>query len=103
MPVLGYGVGTAWFKSAEKGQREELKESIKAALDAGFRHIDDAEMYGNSAITGEAVREWLAEDSQNRRRSDLFITQKVADFDARHCSDTCDRLLQETGASGTGL
>lgn len=49
MPSLGFGAGTAWFK-AEGDKPVELKRAIKAALDAGFRHIDDAEMYQNTGL-----------------------------------------------------
>lgn len=96
MPAIGYGVGTAWFRSAETERKEELKASIKKALDAGFRHIDDAEMYGNTPVTGEAVREWLA-GRPDLKRSDLFITQKVGNIDARSAMETCELLLGQSG------
>ena len=43
---IGYGVGTAWFKTAGGTRDAALRAGVVAALDAGFRHIDEAEMYG---------------------------------------------------------
>lgn len=104
MPALGYGIGTAWFRAeGDVSKAEALKSCIKQALDLGFRHLDDAEMYENCRITGMAVREWLlegdppAERPTRRKRSDLFITQKVDNFDAQPIRDTCDMLLEMMG------
>ena len=36
--------------------REEVERSLKAALLAGYRHIDTATLYGNEAFIGEALR-----------------------------------------------
>jgi len=100
MPVIGYGVGTAWYKTGSEGtaaRRQELKSAIHAALDTGFRHIDDAEMYENSKVTGEVIGEWLGAAPGRRRREDLFITHKVANIDDRVALETCEQLLDETG------
>lgn len=45
-PSLGFGLGTAWFKCADD-RKQVLKAAVHAALDAGFTHIDEAEMYQN--------------------------------------------------------
>lgn len=37
-----------------------LAGSIHDALDAGFRHLDDAEAYGRSHLVGEVLHDWLA-------------------------------------------
>ncbi|CAJ1352592.1 unnamed protein product [Effrenium voratum] len=93
MPVLGYGVGTAWYKaSGDKAQA--LKASLQMALDAGVRHIDDAEMYQNEVVTGEAIRQWLARTGT--KREELFITNKFIDVDKGACA-VCDELLAKTG------
>jgi len=104
MPALGYGIGTAWFRAdGDASKAEALKSCIKQALDLGFRHLDDAEMYENCRITGMAVQEWLVEGDLStesptcRKRSDLFITQKVDNFDAKPIRDTCDMLLNKMG------
>jgi 2,5-diketo-D-gluconate reductase A len=49
IPQLGFGV---WQVS-----ESEVVPSVAAALDAGYRHIDTAAMYGNERGVGEAVRD----------------------------------------------
>jgi diketogulonate reductase-like aldo/keto reductase len=50
---------------------EQLRKIIPAALKAGFRHIDTAQIYQNEAGVGEG---WIASGVP---RSELFITTKV--------------------------
>ena len=45
----------------------------KDALEAGFRHLDCAEMYDNKAEVGKAIKE------SGVPREELFVTTKVAD------------------------
>lgn len=64
MPQLGFGV----FK-VKNGS--ETVESVKKALEAGYRHIDTAAIYGNEEGVGQAIRE------SGIPREELFITSKV--------------------------
>ncbi|HEX7063510.1 MAG TPA: aldo/keto reductase [Bacillales bacterium] len=64
MPWLGYGV----YK-VEDG--EEVVNSVKAALEAGYRGIDTAAFYKNEAGVGRAIKE------SGIPRDELFITTKV--------------------------
>src|SRR5205807_9437002 len=50
MPVLGLGV---WQAAAGK----ETRKAVSTALEAGYRLIDTAKMYGNERDVGIAVRE----------------------------------------------
>ncbi|MGO1396504.1 MAG: 2,5-didehydrogluconate reductase DkgB [Halomonas sp.] len=50
---------------------DTLKQSIHAALEAGYRHIDTAQFYGNEAGVGETIRD------SDVPRSDIFLTTKV--------------------------
>lgn len=50
---------------------DTLKQSIHAALEAGYRHIDTAQFYGNEKDVGEAIRD------SSVPRSDIFLTTKV--------------------------
>jgi hypothetical protein len=45
MPMIAYGTGTAWSKGRRPGTEVDraLVESIKSALEMGYRHIDCAE------------------------------------------------------------
>lgn len=63
MPQLGYGV----FQVPDA----ETTAAVSAALDAGYRSIDTAAIYGNEAGVGRALRE------SGIPRSDLFVTSKV--------------------------
>jgi len=72
MPRLGLGV----FKA---GSPRDTRSAIRWALDAGFRHIDTAPMYGNEKDVGAAVRE------SGLARDEIFVTTKVyeaAGYDA---------------------
>lgn len=79
IPTPGYGAGTAWYKGAEHNSDnspldENQIEQTVLALQAGFKHLDLAEMYGNDREVGEALRRYLT--TSNRQRSDVWITHK---------------------------
>ncbi|WP_037319555.1 aldo/keto reductase [Amycolatopsis orientalis] len=63
MPQLGFGV----FQVPD----EETTAAVKTALDAGYRSIDTAAIYGNEAGVGKALAE------SGIARDDLFITTKL--------------------------
>lgn len=60
------GLGT-WL--IDNGKVEEV---VECALEAGYRHIDTAQAYGNEEGVGKAIRK------SNIARQDLFITSKIA-------------------------
>ena len=49
----------------------ETAAAVAHALDAGYRHIDTAQMYGNERGVGEAVR------ASGLARDDVFVTSKL--------------------------
>ena len=63
IPQLGFGV----FQI----DPADTVEAVTRALDAGYRHIDTAEMYGNEREVGEAVRR------SGLPRDEVFITSKL--------------------------
>jgi 2,5-diketo-D-gluconate reductase A len=63
IPQLGFGV----FLIPPK----DTAEAVAAALSAGYRHIDTAEMYGNEQGVGEAVA------ASGLDRADVYITSKL--------------------------
>lgn len=63
VPVLGLGT----WKLAGTG----AVKAIAAALEAGYRHIDTAQAYGNEAEVGEAIAD------SGISRDDIFLTTKV--------------------------
>ncbi|MGM1046302.1 MAG: aldo/keto reductase [Bacillota bacterium] len=64
MPWLGLGV----YKTQEG---EEVIQSVKSAIAAGYRSIDTAAIYGNEEGVGQAISECGVP------REELFITTKV--------------------------
>ena len=64
MPVLGLGT---W----ENDDPAQCTESVANALDAGYRHVDTAQIYGNEAAVGEGI---AASDVD---RDEIFLASKV--------------------------
>jgi diketogulonate reductase-like aldo/keto reductase len=57
----------------------EAKRAVGWALEAGYRGFDSAQMYGNEAEAGAAIREFLGgPQAQGLRREDMFYTSKLA-------------------------
>lgn len=63
IPAIGFGT----FQL----NGEECRQAVKAALEAGYRHVDTAEYYDNEAVIGTAIAESAID------RDELFLTTKV--------------------------
>ncbi len=63
IPQFGFGV----FQI----RPEDTVKAVAAALEAGYRHIDTAEMYGNEKEAGTAIAE------SGLDRADVFVTSKL--------------------------
>lgn len=63
IPKLGFGT---WQLEGDDARR-----MVSAALDAGYRHIDTAQMYGNEGEVGRALNDSGVD------RSEVFVTTKV--------------------------
>jgi 2,5-diketo-D-gluconate reductase A len=63
IPQLGFGV----FQIPPP----ETARAVEVALEAGYRHIDTAEMYGNEKGVGEAIR------ASGLARDDVYVTSKL--------------------------
>jgi diketogulonate reductase-like aldo/keto reductase len=63
IPLLGLGV---WQVSDGR----ECEDAVRFALEAGYRHIDTAQAYGNEGSVGRALRD------SGVPREDVFITTK---------------------------
>lgn len=72
VPQLGFGAGTTWWKRTPDAPfNEELASSVRSALEAGFRHLDLADMYNTDVEVAEAMKQSGVD------RQDLFITSKL--------------------------
>ncbi|WP_330212149.1 aldo/keto reductase [Pseudomonas sp. Z18(2022)] len=67
MPAVGFGT---LFRDLTA-----TTEAVTEALEAGFRHFDCAERYGNEAQVGAALHDAMA--AGKVRREELFITTKL--------------------------
>ncbi|MGH8411656.1 MAG: aldo/keto reductase, partial [Pseudomonas sp.] len=67
MPAVGFGT---LFRDLTA-----TTQAVTQALEAGFRHFDCAERYGNEAQVGAAIHDAVA--AGKVRREDLFITTKL--------------------------
>ncbi|MGP9807039.1 2,5-didehydrogluconate reductase DkgB [Halomonas sp. AOP12-C2-37] len=78
---------------------ETLKQSIHAALEAGYRHIDTAQFYGNEAEVGEAIHD------SDVHRSDIFLTTKVwfDNLEPSRLKGSVDESLQKLGTGYVDL
>jgi 2,5-diketo-D-gluconate reductase A len=80
IPQLGFGV----FQIPA----EETASAVADALQVGYRHIDTAEMYGNEAGVGEAIR------ASGLAREDVYVTSKLSN--AFHRPDDARRAFEAT-------
>ena len=87
IPCVGFGT---W--QAEEGK--EAKNSVLAALEAGYRHIDTAQGYGNERSVGQAVKD------SSIPREQIFITSKLAN-PIRGYQETLDAVHESLKKLGT--
>jgi 2,5-diketo-D-gluconate reductase A len=79
MPLLGFGT---WQIKGDDAVR-----ATATALEAGYRHIDTATVYGNEAEVGRALAE------SGVPRGDVFVTTKCPPRKAGHELDTLKESL----------
>ena len=80
IPQLGFGV----FQIPPP----ETERAVSFALDAGYRHIDTAEMYGNEEGVGRAIR------AAGLGRGEVYITSKLNN--GYHRPDVARRAFEST-------
>jgi 2,5-diketo-D-gluconate reductase A len=91
IPQLGFGV----FKVPP----EQTEDVTRTALEVGYRHVDTAQMYGNEAGVGRAIR------AAGLPRDEVFVTSKLDN--GNHARDDAlrsfDRTLAELGSDQVDL
>jgi 2,5-diketo-D-gluconate reductase A len=83
IPQLGFGV----FQI----DPSETAQAVQTALEAGYRHIDTAEMYRNEKGVGEGIR------ATGLDRDDVFVTSKLNN--GFHRPDDARKAFEETLAA----
>ncbi len=87
MPLFGLGV----FLSKEG---HEVENAVMVALEAGYRHIDTAAVYGNERGVGNAVK------NSRIPRKEIFITSKIWNSDQGY-RNTFDAFQESIDRLGT--
>ncbi|GJD08632.1 Aldose reductase A [Galdieria sulphuraria] len=87
VPLVGFGT---W--KAEPGR---VGEAVRTALEAGYRHIDCAAVYGNEKEIGQVFKEIFS--SGKVKRSDVFVTSKLWNtcHKKEHVIEACKQTLKD--------
>jgi 2,5-diketo-D-gluconate reductase A len=89
MPLVGLGT---WQLRGRRGY-----DAVRHALDAGYRHLDTATMYGNEAEIGRALRE------SGVPRGEVFLTTKLPPDRAGRVRATLAASLDALGTDRVDL
>jgi methylglyoxal/glyoxal reductase len=92
IPRLGLGV-------YQSPPGKATRRAVKYALEIGYRHIDTAQLYGNEADVGDALRE------SGIKREEVFITTKVWNSYQGYDStlQACEQSLRRLGMTYVDL
>ncbi len=83
MPIIGFGVYLVNGK--------ECFESVKSAIEVGYRHIDTAQYYGNEKEVGDAIR------ASKVPREQIFVTTKTSTSGYSSTKEGINRSLKKFG------
>ena len=84
----GVGIPCIGFGTWQTPDGDVAVRSVAAAIEAGYRHIDTAQAYGNEEGVGKGIRESGIE------RKDLFITTKL--WNSNHSYKLTMRTFEES-------
>ena len=82
IPQMGAGTWTL--------RGETARENVRLALEAGFRHIDTAQMYENEAEVGQGIVD------SNVPRNEVFLTTKIFPNTMRQGAEAVRRSIEES-------
>lgn len=89
LPLIGFGTWQLRPKTAY--------ESVRAALEIGYRHVDTATLYENESDVGRALKDSGVD------REQVFVTTKLRPHDARHARRTLESSLRMLGTGYVDL
>ncbi|KAE8137753.1 Aldo/keto reductase [Aspergillus pseudotamarii] len=83
MPVVGLGT---W-----QSKNDEVCQAVKTALEAGYRHIDAAAVYGNEKQVGDGIK------TSGVPRSEIFLTSKLwnTHHEPEHVEEAVNKSLAD--------
>ena len=84
----GIGIPCIGFGTWQTPDGDVAVNSVRSAIEAGYRHIDTAQAYGNEESVGKGIRESGVD------RKELFITTKLAN--PHHSYDKVMRTFEES-------
>lgn len=86
IPIIGFGT---W----QTPSGEVARDSVLAALNAGYRHIDTASAYGNEKSVGEGIK------ASGINRQKIFVTSKLfnTDHGYKKAKQAIDKSLERLG------
>lgn len=92
-PIPQLGLGT-WMNTGP-----QCTDTVRTALNLGYRHIDTAQAYRNEAEVGEGIAE------SDIDREDIFLTTKVGRSNLRYVDvlDSVDTSLDKLGTDHVDL
>ncbi|KAB7495276.1 Alcohol dehydrogenase [NADP(+)], partial [Armadillidium nasatum] len=67
MPMIGLGTYS--------GYDDEMRRSLRTALEVGYRSIDTAYLYMNEDAIGDELQDWFSKGKL--KREDVFVTSKI--------------------------
>ena len=82
IPQMGAGTWTL--------RGETARENVRLALEAGFRHIDTAQMYENEAEVGQGIVD------SNVPRNEVFLTTKIVPNTMRQGAEAVRSSIEES-------
>jgi len=92
MPTFGLGT---W----ENENPEQCAESVRTALEMGYRHVDTAQIYGNESAVGDGIA------AADVPREDIFLATKVwiDHLDRDGVVETTEESLEKLGVDSVDL
>ncbi|OKL61792.1 hypothetical protein UA08_02215 [Talaromyces atroroseus] len=83
MPAVGLGT---W-----QSKKDEVREAVKTALEAGYRHIDAAAVYGNEKEVGDGIK------ASGVPRGEIFLTSKLwnTHHEPEHVEEAVNKSLTD--------
>ena len=89
MPLRGFGT---WQRRGPEAQ-----QAVEQALEAGYRHLDTATVYGNEREVGAALR------ASGVPRAEVFVTTKCPPDKADSAREVLEQSLEDLGLDSVDL